>query len=86
MTLTIRNVLAGIGIILIGIMFLSLGSALTSQTPDPETNAEGWLDGLAEWSRNVGIEFAKGLGTGLGYLGWPVMIAGILLLAYWHFN
>ena len=86
MAITRGRAFTGIGIIIAGIAFISLGFALTSQTPEPETGAEGLLDGLIEWGRNVGITFTTGLGTGLGYLGWPVMFAGIILLVIWHFR
>jgi len=86
LVLTWRNTSAGIGIIIAGIAFFSFGSALTTQTPEPDTGAEGWLEGLAEWSRNVGIAFAKGLGVGLQYVGYGTIAGGIGLLIYWYFR
>jgi len=82
--LTAKRAIIGIAIIIAGIALSSAGFALTSQTPETITDAEGWLEGLAEWIRNIGIEFAKGLGIGLYYLGFIVIAIGVILLIYWR--
>ena len=86
LALTARRSIIGFGIIVAGIALLAIGSAFVSQTPEPETGAEGFWEGFGEWSRNVGIEFVKSLGTGLNYSGYVVIPLGIVLLIYWHFR
>lgn len=84
MTLTKGKSILGILIIVAGISLISIGHALVTQTPEPSTGATNVMGGLAQWAQNVGIVFAKGLGTGLYYLGFGIISTGLGLLLIWY--